>query len=175
MTPADLHILAKTDASVLPSESVKTLGVHNNPFRSCTSTSGYTVTPTAYRILCLRLAHLVRRYNHRLRHRPKTRYGWLAKPCPAETFTLQDTPSLTRRDLAVGVPVARHPPHSPGRAVFPHPVLRLYSLPRCKTTLSCKHPSTSHLCYTRFRYTPEGQQRQEPLPCVTGAFATATI
>ncbi len=97
-TPVDLHILAKTDASVLPSESVKTLGVHNNPFRSCTSTSGYTVTPTAYRILCLRLAHLVRRYNHRLRHRPKTRYGWLAKPCPAETFTLQDTPNLTRRD-----------------------------------------------------------------------------
>ena len=100
MTPVDLHILAKTDASVLPSESVKTLGVHNNPFRSCTSTSGYTVTPTAYRILCLRLAYLVRRKNHRLRHRPKTRYGWLAKPCPAETFTLQDTPNLTRRDNA---------------------------------------------------------------------------
>jgi len=29
-------------------------------FRSCTSTSGRAITPTAYRILCLRLAHLVR-------------------------------------------------------------------------------------------------------------------
>jgi hypothetical protein len=28
-TPADLHILAKTDASVLPSARVKTLGVRN--------------------------------------------------------------------------------------------------------------------------------------------------
>ena len=30
--------------------------------RSCTSTSGSAISPTAYRILCLRLAHLVR--NH---------------------------------------------------------------------------------------------------------------
>ena len=63
MTPADLHILAITDASVLPSASVKTLGVHDYPFRSCTSTSGYTVIPAAYRILCLRLDCLVRRSN----------------------------------------------------------------------------------------------------------------
>ncbi len=59
-TPVDLHILAKTDASVLPSVNVKTLGVHNFPFRSCTSTSGCATIPTAYRILCLRLACLVR-------------------------------------------------------------------------------------------------------------------
>src|SRR5262249_28158740 len=31
------------------------------PFRSCTSTSGCAVTPAAYRIRCLRFAHLVRR------------------------------------------------------------------------------------------------------------------
>jgi len=31
---------------------------------------------------------------------------------------------------AVGTPVTRRPPHSPGRAVFPHPVPRLDSLPR---------------------------------------------
>ena len=31
LTPVDLHILANADASVLPSVSVKTLGVHNNP------------------------------------------------------------------------------------------------------------------------------------------------
>jgi hypothetical protein len=29
LTPADLHILAKSDASVLPSAHVKTLGVRN--------------------------------------------------------------------------------------------------------------------------------------------------
>ena len=40
---------------------VKTLGVRNKPCRSCTSTSGCAVTPTAYRMLCLRFAHLVRR------------------------------------------------------------------------------------------------------------------
>src|SRR5262245_27188752 len=40
--------------------SVQTLGVRNEPFRSCPSTSGCAVTPTAYRILCLRFAHLVR-------------------------------------------------------------------------------------------------------------------
>jgi hypothetical protein len=32
--------------------------------------------------------------------------------------------------LAVGMPVTYHPPHRPGRAVFPHPVPRSYSLPR---------------------------------------------
>jgi hypothetical protein len=32
--------------------------------------------------------------------------------------------------LALGTPVTWCPPHSPGRAVFPHPVLRLYSLSR---------------------------------------------
>jgi hypothetical protein len=31
--------------------------------------------------------------------------------------------------VVVGMPVSRHPPHSPGPAVFPHPVPRLYSLP----------------------------------------------
>jgi hypothetical protein len=31
---------------------------------------------------------------------------------------------------AVGTPMTRRPPHSPGRAVFPHPVPRLDSLPR---------------------------------------------
>src|SRR5215475_2191050 len=32
--------------------------------------------------------------------------------------------------LRVGTPVTRRPPCSPGRAVFPHPVPRLHSLPR---------------------------------------------
>ena len=44
--------------------------------------------------------------------------------------------------LAVGMPVTRHPPHRPGRAVFPHPVPRLYSLPRKVSTL-CKYTMLS--------------------------------
>ena len=43
---------------------VQTLGVRTKPFRSCTSTSGCAVTPAAYRILCLRFAHLVRRVSN---------------------------------------------------------------------------------------------------------------
>src|SRR5262249_8734581 len=41
------------------------------------------------------------------------------------------THSFESADVAaVGTPVTRRPPHSPGRAVCPHPVLRLDSLPR---------------------------------------------
>src|SRR6266581_9752373 len=52
----------------------------------------------------------------------------------------------------VGMPVPRHSPYSPGRAVFPHPVLRLYSLPRCKAEPSGKHSPTWNLRNTRTRY-----------------------
>jgi hypothetical protein len=41
--------------------------------------------------------------------------------------------------LAVGTPVTQRPPHRPGRAVFPHPVPRLYSLSRKAYALG-KHP-----------------------------------
>jgi hypothetical protein len=41
--------------------SVNSLGVRHKPCRSCTSTSGCAVTPTAYRMLCRRFVHLVRR------------------------------------------------------------------------------------------------------------------
>ena len=40
----------------------------------------------------------------------------------------------------VGMPVTRPPPYSPGRAVFPHPVPRWYSRPRCKALSSREHP-----------------------------------
>jgi hypothetical protein len=39
-TPADLHILAKSDASVLPSVHVKTLGVRNFNFEAVTALQG---------------------------------------------------------------------------------------------------------------------------------------
>ena len=40
MTPADLHILARTDASVLPSVHVKTLGVRNCHFEAVPALQG---------------------------------------------------------------------------------------------------------------------------------------
>jgi hypothetical protein len=40
------------------------------------------------------------------------------------------TPRKLYVPAAVRTPVTRRPPHSPGRAVFPHPVPRLYALPR---------------------------------------------
>jgi hypothetical protein len=80
----------------------------------------------------------------KLRHGSKARYGWVANPykspllnfLPTGTFTLQDVPSLPRRDnelisgpalwvrFRVKAPVARRPPHRPGREDFPHPVPR---------------------------------------------------
>ena len=52
---------------------------------------------------------------------------------------------------AVGMPVTRHPPHRPGREVFPHPVPRLYSLPR-KTVPS----SLSLVGFRLVCYSPQG-------------------
>jgi hypothetical protein len=60
MTPVDLHILAKTDASVLPSVYVKTLGIHNCNFEAVPALQGTRFPLRAYKILCLRLTHLVR-------------------------------------------------------------------------------------------------------------------
>jgi hypothetical protein len=60
-TPADLHLLANIGCARIAFGRVKTLGVLTSPCRSCTSTSGDAAPPTAYRILCLRLVHLVRR------------------------------------------------------------------------------------------------------------------
>ena len=82
---------------VLASGTLKPSPSATNSSRSCTSTSGCAVTPTAYRMLCLRFACLVRP-SPRLRHKRKTRYGWVANPYPAGTFTQQDTPSFSWRD-----------------------------------------------------------------------------
>jgi len=56
--------------------------------------SGNAIFPTAYMILCVRFICFVRRKFHPLRHRRNTRYGWLARPFPTGTFTLQDAPSF---------------------------------------------------------------------------------
>ena len=62
-TPADLHTLAKKKpgASVLPSVYVKTLGIRSKLISKLYQHFRVRVTPTAYRILCLRFARLVRR------------------------------------------------------------------------------------------------------------------
>ncbi len=62
--------------------------------------SGSTISPTAYMILCVRFICFVRRKFHPLRHRRNTRYGWLARPFPTGTFTLQDAPSFAWRPNA---------------------------------------------------------------------------
>ena len=40
------------------------------------------------------------RVQPRLRHGRKTRYGWVARPYPTGTYTLQETPSFSWRDNA---------------------------------------------------------------------------
>jgi hypothetical protein len=59
-TPADLRILANPDALVLPSVYVNTLGIRNKLISKLYQHFRVRVTPTAYRILCLCFACLVR-------------------------------------------------------------------------------------------------------------------
>ena len=89
---------------VLPSCTLKPSASATSSFRSCTSTSGYAVAPTAYRILCVRLPHLSFAATPLL-HEANTRYGRVASPFPTGTFTPQDTPSFAWRDN--GAPQAR--------------------------------------------------------------------
>ena len=66
--------------------------------------------------------------------------------------------------LAVGTPVTQRPPHRPGRAVFPHPVPRLYSLAR-RAKSSCKYPVLSlRLGDCRAGYSQTFQCSREHIP-----------
>src|SRR6185295_4083257 len=75
----------------------------------------------------------------------------------------------------VGMPVTRHPPYSPGRAVFPHPVLRLYSLPRGKAKPAGQHAPTWHLRKTRTRYLDAVEAAGKRLPRVAAPLAAPPI
>src|SRR4029453_19284874 len=75
----------------------------------------------------------------------------------------------------VGMPVTRHPPCSPGRAVFPHPVPRLYSRPRCKVEPSGKHSPTWDLRNTRTHYLDAVEHVSELLPRVTPLLASPPV
>ena len=57
------------------------------------------MVPTAYKILCVRLPYS-RSSVTQLLNKINTRYGWLVKPYPTGTFTLQDTLSFAQRDNA---------------------------------------------------------------------------
>ncbi len=77
---------------------VKTLAVRNKLISKLYQLSGCAVSPTAYRILCLRFAHLLfAASTPLLRNGRKTRYGRVVSPYPAGTLTQQDTPSLSWR------------------------------------------------------------------------------
>ena len=87
-TPADLHTLANPGASVLPSVYVKTLGIRNKlisklyqHFRERDLPYGLQDSLSTLRPFCSPCLPAV------LRHGPKTRYGWVASPCPTGTFT----------------------------------------------------------------------------------------
>src|SRR5262249_42205376 len=75
----------------------------------------------------------------------------------------------------VGMPVTRHPPCSPGRAVFPHPVLRLYSRPRCKAQPSGKHSPTWNFRNTRPRYLDAVEDAGKLLPRVAALLAAPPV
>jgi len=61
---------------------------------------------------------------------------------------------------AVGTAVTRRPRHRPGRAVFPHPVPRLYSLPRRRLLAACLLlPAVRFACGLR----PDSVRRKFPL------------
>ena len=104
-TPADLHTLANPGALVWPSVYVKTLGVRNKLISKLYQHFRVRVTPTAYRMLCLRLVDLVRQaFQHDSAMDPRLDTGGWASPYPTGTLTSQEAPSLSRRDDASAQP-----------------------------------------------------------------------
>ena len=94
LTPGALHTLTKTDASVLTSVGVKPLVDPNLHFEAvCYASSQELRIPYGlHNSLCT--LHLFCSGFYTLRHRRNTRYGWLVKPYPTGTFTLQDASRL---------------------------------------------------------------------------------
>ena len=102
MTPADLIILAISDDVVLPSGPLKPSASATTPlsklyqhFRERGSPYGLQDSLSTLHLSCSPQPS-------RLRHRSKTRYGWVANPFPTGTFTLQDAPSFAWRDNGSG-------------------------------------------------------------------------
>src|SRR5205809_3032062 len=100
---------------------------------------------------------------------------FLPKSCTSSTDNAALVFPCAFGTSTVGMPVTRHPPCSPGRAVFPHPVLRLYSLPRCKAKPSGKHSPTWNLRDTRTRYLDAVEDVGELLPRITALLASPSV
>jgi hypothetical protein len=98
---------------VLPSGTLKPSASATSLSRSCTSTSGCAspLRPTGCSVYASPVLFTA---FQRLRHRRKTRYGWVASPYPTGTSTPQEAPSLSRRDN-----VDAH--RLPGRRLRPSP------------------------------------------------------
>lgn len=94
-TPEALHTLTRTDASVLTSVGVKPLVDLNfiSKLSAMPVLRKYGLPYGLYNSLCT-LHLLCSGEFHPLRHRCNTRYGWLVRPCPTGTCTLQDVPSF---------------------------------------------------------------------------------
>src|SRR4029453_398422 len=73
------------------------------------------------------------------------------------------------------MPVTRHPPCRPGRAVFPHPVPRLYSRPRCKAEPSGTHAPTWDLRTTRTHSLDAVEPVSQLLPRLTPLLASPPV
>jgi hypothetical protein len=73
------------------------------------------------------------------------------------------------------MPVTRHSPCRPGRAVCPHPVPRLYSLPRCKAPFSSIHPLASDCGHAGTCYPDPVKHLGERLPSITLALAASSV
>ena len=106
-TPADLRALAIDGRFVLPSAPLTTSASATSLFRSCSSSSGSAISPAAYRILCLRLDHLVRDLRRSAMDPRLDTGGWLTltgepldSSFPTGTFTRQDALSFSQRDNA---------------------------------------------------------------------------
>ena len=95
LTPEALHTLTKSDASVLTSVGVKPLVDLNFPFEAvCYASSQELRTPYGLYISLCTLHLFCSSSKDSFRHRRNTRYGWLVKPCPTGTCTLQDASRL---------------------------------------------------------------------------------
>ncbi len=73
------------------------------------------------------------------------------------------------------MPVTRRPPCRPGRAVFPPPVLRLSSLPRCKAEPSGTHAPTWNFRKTRTRSLDAVEDSGTRRPRVTALLASPPV
>ena len=98
------------------------------------------------------------------------------RPTPRTPARGRFFPRTNRRSPStVGMPVARPPPYSPGRAVFPHPVLRLYALPRCQAEPSGTHAPTWNLRHTRTRSLDAVEAVGQRLPRVAPRLASPPV